>query len=515
MTFPHTSGGILKSKLLFVAACSLLALSFANNSFAQSTKAQLETSETFFSLAAALNSCGYSAGLDDSLPLRQAIRNEIQAIVDKSPAALQARSAICQFWQEHTASDSEGAVSPYISLALNLGRPPLFSPAIPEADLPPDAARVLGIVPLLQKFYQAAELNALWQKRYPEYQSLVEQYHTPLADNISEIDRYLKLPFSASVGARFVIFLEPLLSPDRVNSRNYGSSYYVVVAPGKSGNLRMQEIRHTYLHYVLEPLAQAHGTSMKRLEPLLQNVQSAPMDAAFKNDISLLVNESLIRAIEIRTSFANAPENTRSAYVQHSVEEGFVLTRYFYEQLKNFEKDPSGLRTAYGDLLAGINLDREKKRARETVYAAKATPEVVSSARLKPAKPEESLLDVAEQRLSSGDVEGAQKLAQQALQQKNGEDPGRANFILAKAAARQGKMREAQADFEQAAKSARDPRTLAWSHIYLGRIYDIQLNRDAALQHYHAALSAGDSAPDTKTAAEQGLSAPYAPHKPQ
>lgn len=76
-------------------------------------------------------------------------------------------------------------------------------------------------------------------------------------------------------------------------------------------------------------------------------------------------------------------------------------------------------------------------------------------------------------------------------------------------------MQEAQTEFEQAAKSARDPRTLAWSHIYLARIYDIQLKRDEALQHYRAALAAGDPAPETKNAAEQGLAAPYTPHRPQ
>lgn len=493
----------------------LITLAIGSNCTAQSTKAQLETSETFFSLAAALNSCGYSAGLDESLPLRQAVRNELQSIVQKSPEALRARDAICQFWQDHAGADAEQSMSPYISLALNLDPAPLFSPTIPEADLPPDAARVLGIVPLLQKFHQAAGLNALWQKRYPEYQSLIEQYHTPLADTISEIDSYLKLPFSAYVGQKFVIYLEPMLSPARVNSRNYGSSYYVVIAPGKSGNLRMQEIRHTYLHYVMEPLAQAHGTSMKRLEPLLQTVQSAPMDAAFKSDIALLVNECLIRAIEARTSLPAASESTRSAYVQHSMEEGFVLTRYFYEQLKGFEKDPAGLHTAYGDLLAGISVDREKKRARETVFAAKATPEVVVSGRLKPVQHEDSLLDAAEQRLTTGDAAGAEKLAQQALHEKKGDEPGRASFIMARAAARLGKMQEAQADFEQAAQSATDPRTLAWSHIYLARIYDIQLKREAALEHYHAALAAGDPAPDTKTAAEQGLAQPYSPRKPQ
>jgi tetratricopeptide (TPR) repeat protein len=72
-------------------------------------------------------------------------------------------------------------------------------------------------------------------------------------------------------------------------------------------------------------------------------------------------------------------------------------------------------------------------------------------------------------------------------------------------------MEEARFDFEQAAQSARDPRTLAWSHIYLGRIYDLQNNRNTALQHYRAALAAGDPAADTKAAAERGIAGPYQP----
>jgi hypothetical protein len=50
---------------------------------------------------------------------------------------------------------------------------------------------------------------------------------------------------------------------------------------------------------------------------------------------------------------------------------------------------------------------------------------------------------------------------------------------------------------------------LAWSHIYLGRIFDLEENREQALAHYRAALQAGDPTPDTKAAAEKGLAAPY------
>jgi len=58
-----------------------------------------------------------------------------------------------------------------------------------------------------------------------------------------------------------------------------------------------------------------------------------------------------------------------------------------------------------------------------------------------------------------------------------------------------------------------DSRMLAWSHIYLGRIYDIQEKRDAAMEHYRAALAAGDPSADTRAAAERGLTEPYQARK--
>jgi len=102
----------------------------------------------------------------------------------------------------------------------------------------------------------------------------------------------------------------------------------------------------------------------------------------------------------------------------------------------------------------------------------------------------------------------------QVLQHNNGgEEPGRAAFLLARIASLQGKMEDARAEFEQAVQSSHDPRILAWSHIYLGRILDIQEKREAAVEHYRLALAAGDPASDTRNAAERGLTAPY--HKPE
>lgn len=497
----------------FTSLCLAALLLAATSSFAQTTKAQLEVSEAFFTLSAALNSCGYDAGLEQSLLLRQAVRAEIEAVAQKSPQAAQARDNICHFWKEHQEASAPGDITPYVSFGLELGAPPSFALTLPQADLPPDAAYVQGVLPLLQKFYQAAALGALWNKHRREYESLRLQFHDAVSGVITETDRYLKLPFSSYPGQRFAVYLEPLLAPSHADARNYGSNYLVVVSPGKDGELPLPEIRHTYLHFVLEPLALRHAASMKRLEPILLDLGRAPMNQSYKDDISLLVNESLIRAIEARTSIPKTNEAGREAYVRRSVEEGFVLTHYFYDALASFEKESTGMKDAYGDLLYNIDLERERKRVRQIAFAAQATPEVISASRAYSAP---SLLDAAEQKLAMGDRESAQKLAQQVVQHNNGGDePGRAAFILARIATLAGNMEEARTDFQQAVQSVHDPRVLAWSHIYLGRIFDIQMNREAALAEYQAALAAGDPQADTKVAAERGLASPYQPQHPR
>jgi tetratricopeptide (TPR) repeat protein len=446
--------------------------------------------------------------------LRQAVRFEIQQAVAKSPDAAAAQTDLCRFQVEHKPADAGPDITQYISLALELGAPPDFTPTLIEADLPPDAAHVLGVASLLQRFYRTTGLHDIWLKHQAEYDAQIRRFHSAVADALIGTDLYLKLASSGYGGRRFVIYLEPMLSPGQINSRNYGDNYFLVVSPSRENSveaLRLTEVRHTYLHYVLDPLALQHARSLKRLEPLAELIKEAPLDKSYKYDFALLVNESLIRAIEARTLLAGKTNAAaRDEYVDHYMAEGFILTRYFYDALGPFEKESMGMKDAYGNLLYNISLEQERKRLRNIVFAAQATPEVVVTSR--PGVREERFLDIAEQQLASGDTAGAQKLALQVLNNRNTtEDQGRALFILARAAAVTGDMRAARVYFERAAESAHDPRTLAWSHIYLGRILDLQESRDAALDHYRAALSAGDPTPDTRSAAEKGLAAPYQP----
>ena len=468
----------------------------------------LDTSEALFTVLTAINTCGYDQELGVSDPLRSRVRSEVARARDSSQEAKDATQAMCKYYDEHRQPDASKTLSRYISLALYLQPAPNLTAKVKEADMPPDATAVLGILPLMQKFYETAGLHSIWEGDRQALSALTERYHQPLAKILFDTEIYLKLPSAGRLGREFTVYIDPMGAPGQTNARNYGSDYYVVISPGTGSSLKIEQIRHTYLHYLLDPLAMKYPTAMKRLEPLLQTVKTAPMDESFKSDVSLLVTECFIRAIEARTGgSAKAPEAERVQAVENSAQQGFILAPYFYEALTRFEKDPAGLRNAYGDLVGDIDVRKEQKRVTQITFATNSDPELLHLSR--PA--EGKLLVAAEKRLTAGDAESAQKLAQQALEEKN-EDPGRALFILAEVATHNSDMQGARNYFEQALEVAHEPKVVAWSHIFLGRIFDLQEDRPAALDHYRAAESAGSALPEAKAAAELGLRQPYEPH---
>ncbi len=454
-----------------------------------------------------MNVCGYDQELPSSSPIRAEVRAEL-AEAAKSPAVASAAQNMCRFYRDHQQGDAAHDLAQYVSLALNLGPPPEFAPKLPESDLPPDASYVLGFVPLLRSYDAVANLHAIWQKHQQEYLALVDQYHAPVAQMIHSTDNYLRMPLSGFAGRSFTVYLEPMTAPGQVNSRNYLQDFYYVVLSPAGANLHMDALRHTYLHFMLDPLIAKRASVLESLTPILLAVRSAPMDEEYKRDAGLLVIECLIRAVEARTpADPKLPEKERLALVQRDEAQGFVLTGYFYQQLRSFEKDTVGLQDALPEWLHNIDVQQQKKHAGQIAFAAHAEPEVMRAAKSAPQRPKK--IDLAEQALANGNPAEAGRLAQESL--NSSDEPARAYFVLAKVASLGGQMEAAQSNFQKALAAAKDPHVIAWSHIYLGRILDIQQERESAVAQYKAALATGDIPDDAKAAAERGLQAPYQP----
>jgi hypothetical protein len=304
------------------------------------------------------------------------------------------------------------------------------------------------------------------------------------------------------------------------------------------GQIRMNEVRHTYLHYVIEPLLYARANAIDRMQPILKEVREAPMEFRFRSDSVPLTIECLIKAIEARTMDTGVPvykipanvdrselpryEHERQVYqqkvdavktatVRHDVTQGFVLTQYFYEQLIQFEKDPASLKDTIGEMVYSMDVDMQVHRARQTVFDKEADDDVLT--RSKPRKL--SGLDLAEARLAAGDANTASAMARQALTVRGDSldsvaEDARANFILARAAILTGHPDQAIADFQKTLATSKDPRLLSWSHIYLGRMLDLDCKRDQALTEYRQALDNRDGQLDTRLAAERGQKTAYA-----
>jgi tetratricopeptide (TPR) repeat protein len=482
----------------------------------QTPKVTLDSSESIFSVLAAINACGYDQELGVSEPVRSEVRRQITAKANASPDVQRELGGICEFYRDHQQPDPSRTLAQYISLALNLGPPPKFETTIKEADLPPDSAYVLGFLTHLRRFYEVAALHDIWQQVHPQYEAVLDRASDPITKLVLATDVYLKIPVSGYLARKYVVYVDAMGAPSKINARNYGSDYYVVVAPEKNGELSpvsYQQIRHTYLHFVLDPMILKRANILRTLDPLLIPVKMAPLDEAYKNDIGLLVTESLIRAIEARIGGGKGKnaERAKEMAAQRAAQEGFILAPFFNEQLAQFEKDPEGLQDAFGAWLRNIDVGHERKRANDIQFVGISAPDVLSAAQQHKTTP----LDDAEKRLQSGDVNGARELAAQVLKEKS-DDPGRAMFVLAEVASQAKNFDQAMQYFEDAVKNTNSARVLAWANVYLGRMYDLSwrrtgntADRDTAVQHYKAALDASARYPGARSAAEKGIKEPY------
>jgi len=493
--------------------------------------------ESVFVMAATLNACGYDEGLDESAPVRKHIRAEINDALAKSEDARNKRDKVCLYIAQHRMTGSTRDIAQYISLALYLTPPPELEVSEDLAEMPPDSTQVVEIVPLLKDFVAAVDLHGIWLATHHIYDEEADRLHDPLTKMIVGTNLYLKMPTSTYVGRRFVVVFEPQFSPHMVNARIYGTDYVVVVSP-VNGQIRMSDVRHVYLHYMIEPLLMARANAIDRTQPILKEVRDAPLEFRYRSDTVPLTIECLIKAIEARTMDTGVPEYkipagvdrselpkyehemqvyqskvdaVRVRTVNHDMTQGFVLTQYFYEQLINFEKDPASLTDTIGEMVYSMDVDQQVHRARQIEYDKEADGDVLT--RSKPRKL--TGLDLAEARLGAGDVATAGAMARQALsvQGDNLEsvaDGARANFILARVAVMTGHPEDAINDFQKTLATSKDPRLVSWSHIYLGRMLDLDCKRDEALAEYKEALESRDGQQDTRLAAERGVKTAYA-----
>jgi hypothetical protein len=467
----------------------------------QPERGQLDYSPTMFAVMAAINSAGFDAGLDSPAthPLRKAVREEIARRKPQSAADIR------DFMRQHRQQDVLWELRQYMSFSVLVEDPPSFAFRLSENQLPPDVAAMKDFIPLMQRFYKEAGVEELWKKSEPHFDEFARRYQPVAIKAVNEVAGYLRSPtHGTQLGKKYQIYLDLLGPPNQILRMSFLDDYFLIVT--HSPEPHFIDIRDTYLHYLLDPLATKFSVKIDEKRPLTDYVQAAPFLADhYKQDFLLLTTKSLIKAIEARL----ATPSQHQRMVDEAMGQGFVLTAHFAEQLPAYEKQETAMRMYFPEMIDAINLRKEGNRL-ENLEFSKAPPQRKAkpvAAPPPPPKPEwEKTLESAEDQYAAKNLDKAREIFASVLKQSGDKDvQARVYFGLARIAARQNDAELADGLFRKTLELGPPPQEKAWSMYYLGRLAWIAGEAKEAAGMYRAAIAVPGASEKAKEAAANGL----------
>lgn len=486
----------------------------ARSSLAPPAGVAIESNPQLFATLCALHAAGFEEDVSSAgfHPLRTQLRRELLQLNGPATQALRA------YYAGHRIGDSAATLSRYVSFALVIGPPPEFHYVLRHAELPPDVLPIEGFNETLAGFYQEAQIDRLWARVQPAYEREAERLNESVAQIVLSSTGYLRELLRSDSPRTFSVYVEPMVGM-KTNFRSYGNRYAIVLNPGS--DLPVDEIRHAFLHFLLDPLAQRYPRPVAGKRPLLEAAARSPrLPVKYRDDFPAFLTECLIRAVELR--LRRLPSEKLAAAVDEAEGNGYVLLRPFLRELVNFEKAGPAMSLYFPDLVRGIDVAEEVKRLERVKFAPAifAPPEVEHAGdaeRAAGAKKEEereltSWLLEGERQIAAKDGAAATATFERALSKYP--DHSRALYGLAVAQLLEGEPERAKQLFHRLITSAsetapsapaKDPMILAWSHVYLGRIHDGAGDRELAVSEYHAALAVAGAPESALQAARRGL----------
>ncbi len=469
----------------------------------------LNANRTLFAVLVAANLSGYDDGMNllTNSPFRQRVRDKL---ANQKIASL---SALRSLLRDTRPKDPATELYRYIEFAILSAGPPDYKPARSDLPRPPSVAPLNDLPELLAEFDKEAHLDDLWKEFQPEYDAYLEEFAPPLRRALLEANGYLRNGNAGYLGSRFLVWIEPLGAPNQVQSFTYMENYNVVVTP--FAEIPTDDVRHEYLHYLLEPLTNKYSAELQTKAALFDYAQNAPLVAEVyqRSQWVELATECLIKAVEARIA-------RKPAMVDQALREGYILTPAFAEQLAAFESQESAMRLYLPEMIDKIDVKKEQKRLAKVQFASERA---VRTIRVNPPPPPppkvvtgvEKTLDDAEKELnahgaSDRKVDGAKELFLRSLQESDQNSVhAKSYYGLARVAFIEKDLDTSERLFHKALELDPDPVVKSWCLFYLGRLSDnMQDGRQQAQEFYKSALEVSGAPEQVRKLAEQALNQP-------
>lgn len=493
--------------VLWVAAQAVVPAASAQSA------AGLDTNPQLFAVMCALHAAGYEAevSITEIHPVRAQLRGDLLQL--QGPAT----EALRKFYREHRLPDSATNLSRYISYALVVGPPPKFELQMPREELPPDVLALEGFNEILAAFYQEAQVDKLWERVQPLYQQELGRLRQPLGQVVLMTTSYLKAVDRPMPGHTFMVYIEPMVGGN-VNFRSIHNHYSVVISP--TAGTPVDDIRHAYLHFLLDSLAVRYQKTVATRQVLHQFAGRAThLASEYRDDFFNFLTECLVRAVELR--LRNLPPARLAEAIDQNERDGFILVRAFNQGLEKYEQAEPAMTFYYPELINGIDVAQEAQRLEKVQFATGSPAPAVPVHRAE-ASELDTWLRQGEVRIASQDGPGAAGWFEKVLAKYPAQPRAVYGLAVARVLQRQGEQAKelflqlvaAPAQQPDAGAPLPDPLILAWSHVYLGRIYDIEGNRDLAVSEYRAALAVAGAPVAARLAARRGLEKGFEPARP-
>ena len=445
---------------------------------------------------AAINAAGYDAGLDSPLNERYKVRQQIRDELKKRQVAI--LPELRAFYEAHKKPTPTADLSQYISFAMIADGPPGFQ--VP-GEAPPDVQALSGFSELLARFSKEANLEDLWKRSQPAYQTAVSEYQDRVIETLFEANGYLRNP-SGYLGRRFEVFLDLLAAPDQIQVRSYRDDFFVVISPTNAPVV--DEVRDAYLAYILDPLTFKYSEVIKSKKALQKYAEEAPaLDLAYKDDWSLLVTKCLIKAIDTRLIKGSGK---RQVEINRAMQEGFILTSAFADLLPAYEKQQDAFRLYYPDLISAVDVRKEEKRLKNVQFAQSIAPRVIAAPAKMEIDPVEESLQNADGLYEQKDLESSRVVYRRVLEQTG--DPakqGRAYYGLGLINLQQKHWDEALNLFQKTVRANPNPSLTAWAHYYLGQLAMKSGDSDKATSEFKMTVAMEGASARAKEAAEKAM----------
>ena len=485
------------------------------------TTVSVDGSEAMFTTICALLAAGFESNVssDNWTAFRAQMRERLRQ--QQGPAV----EAVREFYRQHELRDPGATLSRYLWFGLVSGPAPAFQPVLRRDELPPEIVALEGFSEILSNYYQEQKIGQLWRQVQPIYNREVERLHDPVSQIVFVASGYLREILEPSGPRTFAIVVEPLVG--RItNVRNFGDHYALVLSGGEE--IPADVVRHAFLHFLLDPLPMMypHVTAVKR--PLFEKAAAAPRLAPeLKDDYASYFAECTVRAVELKLKRMSPGE--REAAMSRDDEDGYVLVKPLFGALPKFENSEPSMKLFFPDLVRAIDMGAEAKRLVAVKFVPAETTKLEDEtaseevARRRNAAPTTvpndaeviTALTEGERRIAEKNPRAAEASFQKVLTKYP--DQARAWYgiglvaLLDHDAARAKQVFGRLTAGEHAA--TQDPMVLAWSHVYLARIYDDEGNPEVAKMEYQSVLSVEGGPEQAKLAAQKGL-AVFAGDKP-